>query len=98
MDITLKPRTAALTIALLGVLLGLLISQVALGGGQTARASSGGVYAIVRQLEDINVKLGNHVAGSIEDTLERIELDTERACKELQGHQFGTCSESAPVR
>lgn len=94
MTITVKPKSALIAIALLGVLVGMAVSQVAGAVGSsrsapTAHASS--LYPVIRQLQQINATLGSAPGGSIAPVLRNIETYTYRTCLAVEGHPYGHC-------
>ncbi|HKZ14400.1 MAG TPA: hypothetical protein VJL81_11190 [Solirubrobacterales bacterium] len=93
--IEIRRSVAVLTIAVIGVLVGIVASPLVTdsGGASAAPAVSprASDYAIVRELQDISATLGPDAGGSIEPILRQIEKFTFNACRAIEGHPFGTC-------
>ena len=95
MTVTVRIHTALAIAAVLGVLVGMAVSQVsgAVGSNDSqASASAGSSYAVYRQLQSINAKLGSQAGGSIAPVLQNVEQYVYAACAAAQGHRSGTCS------
>lgn len=94
--LTIKTRTAVLTLALLCLLTGLVVGQVtqaaparARGGAQLGLISRK-LSQISGQLGTISRQLGPTISGSsIEEELKRINDNTKRTCDAVT--QYGIC-------
>lgn len=92
MQITLRPLHTIALVALIALLLGFAIGQVASAGASDPVASQSSTYPILRELQDINATLGPDTGGSIEPILRQIEKFTYNACRAIENHPYGHCS------
>lgn len=77
MSVTLHTRSIVLLVALVGVLVGFAVSQVTMAESQRAGTSARPDARMVKQLRDINRKLGaTYVDNSVVNLLDDIERST----------------------
>lgn len=92
MTITLKPAALIALVAIIGILTGLAVGQIATANSEKASTSASSSRQVVSQLKQINNKLGaNYKSTSalgylsdIEQVLGDIEYNTEQTCAVLK--------------